>query len=86
MVQSGKTLREVMANARTGEIDSAEATTACKEGAEAKAARAKPAAPSKAKEVRHWLPHPQTSLLVCGGVFLRCPRVSRGHRRAATAS
>ncbi|HEY3297556.1 MAG TPA: PepSY domain-containing protein [Armatimonadota bacterium] len=37
MVKSGKTLREIMVNAKSGKIDSAEVTTASKEGIEAKA-------------------------------------------------
>lgn len=37
MVQSGKTLREVMVNAKTGKIDNVEVTTASKERVEAKA-------------------------------------------------
>lgn len=41
MVRSGKTLREVMVNAKTGRIDQVEVTTAAKEQAEAKADKAK---------------------------------------------
>lgn len=41
LVQSGKTLREVMVNAKTGKIDSVEVTTAAKEKAEEKADAAK---------------------------------------------
>lgn len=41
MVKSGKTLREIMVNAKTGKIDSVEVTTAEKEGLEAKADAAK---------------------------------------------
>ena len=47
MVQSGKTLREVMVNAKTGKIDSVEVTTAGKEQTEAKAEAAKTKAPRK---------------------------------------
>jgi hypothetical protein len=45
MVQSGKTLREVMVNAKTGKIDTVEVTNAATESREAKAeaAKAKPA-------------------------------------------
>ena len=56
MVQSGKTLREVMVNARTGKIDSVEVTTTATERKEARAeaAKAKPAPKSagKAKPVK----------------------------------
>jgi uncharacterized membrane protein YkoI len=61
MVQSGKTLREVMVNAKTGKIDSVEVTTASKEGAEAKAeaARAKPkAAPRRSAKPAKSAPSP----------------------------
>lgn len=64
MVQSGKTLREVMVNAKTGKIDSVEVTTASKEGAEAKAegARAKRkgagAAPAKSAKAAKAAPSP----------------------------
>jgi hypothetical protein len=47
MVQSGKALREVMVNAKTGKIDSAEVTTAGKEQTEAKAEAAKTKASRK---------------------------------------
>src|SRR5258708_20490578 len=43
LVKSGKTLREVMVNAKTGKIDSVEVTTNAKERAEAKADAAKAA-------------------------------------------
>ncbi len=54
MVQSGKMLREVMVNAKTGKIDSVEVTTASKEGAEAKAeaAQAKPKGEGAAKPAK----------------------------------
>src|SRR5437870_10877257 len=41
LVRSGKTLREVMVNAKTGKIDNVEVTTATKEKAEEKADAAK---------------------------------------------
>lgn len=41
MVRSGKTLREIMVNAKTGKIDNVEVTTAAKEGIEAQADAAK---------------------------------------------
>ncbi|HLI48471.1 MAG TPA: PepSY domain-containing protein [Chthonomonas sp.] len=41
MVRSGKTLREVMVDAKTGKIDNVEVTTAEKERAEARAEKAK---------------------------------------------
>ncbi|CEK18871.1 PepSY domain-containing protein [Chthonomonas calidirosea] len=41
MVRSGKTLREVMVDAKTGKIDSVEVTTAAKERAETKADKAR---------------------------------------------
>lgn len=41
MVRSGKTLREVMVNAKTGKIDNVEVTTSSKEKAETKADAAK---------------------------------------------
>ena len=47
MVRSGKTLREVMVNAKTGKIDSVEVTTAGKEQTEAKAEAAKTKVPRK---------------------------------------
>lgn len=42
-VRSGKTLREVMVDARTGKIDSVEVTSAREEAAEAKAEKAQKA-------------------------------------------
>jgi hypothetical protein len=60
MVQSGKTLREVIVNARTGKIDSVEVTTAAKEGAEARAeaaqARRRGAGAAAAKSAKAALP------------------------------
>jgi len=52
MVQSGKTLREVMVNAKTGKIDTSEVTSAAKEGIEAKA--------DAASEKAHAKNHKQT--------------------------
>ena len=54
MVQSGKTLREVMVNAKTGKIDSVEVTTASKEGVEAtaEAAKTRPESPRKARPAK----------------------------------
>jgi Tfp pilus assembly protein FimT len=49
MVQSGKTLREIMVNAKTGKIDSVEKTSSAKERVEAKADAAK----AKATVARH---------------------------------
>lgn len=46
MVKSGKTLREVMVNAKTGKIDSVEVTNAAKEKTEEKADAAKEKAPA----------------------------------------
>ncbi|HEY3297661.1 MAG TPA: PepSY domain-containing protein [Armatimonadota bacterium] len=47
MVQSGKTLREIMVNAKTGKIDNVEVTSASKERVEAKTDAAKAKATSK---------------------------------------
>ena len=47
LVQTGKTLREVMVNARTGKIDSVEITTKAKEKTEEKADAAKAKKKSK---------------------------------------
>ncbi|HLH80969.1 MAG TPA: PepSY domain-containing protein [Chthonomonas sp.] len=41
MVRSGRTLREVMVDAKTGKIDNVEVTTAAKERAEARAEKAR---------------------------------------------
>jgi uncharacterized membrane protein YkoI len=52
MVQSGKTLREVMVGAKSGKIESVEVTTAGKEGVEAKQESAKAHASTGAKPVK----------------------------------
>jgi hypothetical protein len=52
MVRSGKTLREIMVNAKTGKIDSVEVTTSAKEKVEARADAAKEKAKTAAAKTR----------------------------------